>query len=188
MTQNIQTPSLTVQTPPYTLGSDDKVAHVMAYTSGALYWGEVVVKELVRVSTWLRTKNAPDRLRIFNAKAVSTYAGGQAKPMHFSELYVATTQINIFHIIPPAKDPLDYDPTEPNRMMVPVSMLVSNIRIDGHLRLATSGSLSKFLEIVRENFTSIYDAQISSPNLPTLGTVCVPYVIVRQEVTVFGIP
>ena len=67
--------------------------------------------------------------------------------MHFTELHVATTQINVFHMIPPAKDPLDYDPTEPNRQMVPVSMLVSNFRIDGHLRLATIGSVAKFLEV-----------------------------------------
>jgi hypothetical protein len=178
----------TIQTPPYTLESNEKVAQVMAYTNNALYWGEVVVKEMIRVSTWLRTNNAPDRVRIYNVRVMNTTAGSQSKPMHYSELYIATTQINIFHLIPPNKDPLDYDPTEPNRKMQPVTMLVSTFRIDGHLRLAASGSIGKFLEVVRENFTSIYDAQISSLSNPNFGVISVPYVIVRQESTVFAIP
>jgi hypothetical protein len=177
-----------VQTPPYTLESDDKVVQVMAYTNNAMYWGDVVVKEMIRVSTWLRTKNVPDRIRIYNARVMSTASSAQAKPLHFSELYIASTQINIFHLTPPTKDPIDYDPTEPNRKLEPVSMLVSNFRIDGHLRLATSGSVGKFLEVVRENFTSIYNARICHPGNPAFGVIPVPYVIVRQESTVFGVP
>jgi hypothetical protein len=187
MTQTIQTPILNVQTPPYTLEFDDKVAQVMAYTNNALYWGDVVVKEMIRVSTWLRTKNAPDRVRLYQARVINTSGNAQAKPLHFTELYIATTQVNMFHLLPPAKDPIDFDPTEPNRKMMPVSMMVSNFRVDGHLRLATSGSVGRFLEVVRENFTSIYDAQISSPNNPAFGVISVPYVIVRQEATIFGV-
>ncbi len=177
----------TAQTPLYRLGADDKIAPVMVYTQSALYWGELVVKEMVRVSTWLRTNNAPDRIHIYNARVLSSIGSPQAKPQHFSEVYVATTQINVFHMIPPHKDPPDYDPSEPNRKMEPVTMLVSNFRIDGHLRLASSGSVDKFLEVARESFTSVYDAKISHPNNPSFGVILVPYVIVRQELTVFTI-
>jgi hypothetical protein len=187
MTQTVQAPTVTVQTPPYTLSPDEKVARVMAYTSNALVWGDVVVKEMIRVSTWLRTNNAPDRVRIYSARMVNTTASSQVKPLHFSEVYIATSQINVFHLMPPAQDPVDYDPTEPNRKMEPVTMMVSNFRIDGHLRLAVSGSVGKFLEVVRENFTSVYDAQISCPTNPGFKTITVPYVIVRQEATAFGI-
>ncbi len=176
------------QTPPYTLGEGDKVYQVMAYTANALYWGDVVVKEIVRVSTWLRTNNAPDRVTLYNAKVLSSLPGVQVKPQHYTELHIATTQINAFHLIPPAKDPVDYDPTEPNRKMEPVSMLVSNFRIDGHLRLATSGTIQKFLMVVRENYTAIYDAQISNPGNPAFGMIAVPYLIVRQEATIFTVP
>ena len=178
----------TAQTPLYTLTPEDKVLPVMAYTNSAMYWGEVVVREAVRVSTWLRTQNAPDRVRLYNARVMGSTGTPQAKPQHFSEVFIATTQINVFHMIPPHKDPVDYDPTEPNRKMEPVTLLISNFRIDGHLRLATMGSVSKFLEVVRENFTSIYDAKISHPNNPSFGVILVPYVIVRQELTVFTVP
>lgn len=178
----------TAQTPLYTLGPEEVAYPVMAYTTTAMYWGEVVVTKAVRVSTWLRTQNAPDRVRLYNARVMGSAGNPQAKPLHFSEVYVATTQINAFHLIPPHKDPPDYDPTEPNRKMEPTTILTSNFRIDGHLRLATMGSVAKFLEVVRENFTSVYDAKITHPNNPSFGMIMVPYLIVRQDPAVFTIP
>jgi hypothetical protein len=177
----------TAQTPPYTLGSDEKVAQVMAYTASAFYWGEVVVKEMIRVSTWLRTNTAPDRFCLFNARAMLT-TGAPTRPMQFSELHIATSQVLMFHMVPPAKDPPDYDPTEPNRYMQPVSLLIGSFRVDGNLRLSTRSNISKFLEITRESFTSVYDARVSNPALPAFGSVAVPYLIVRQEVAVFALP
>lgn len=178
----------TSQTPPYTLEMDDKVAQVMAYSANGLYWGEVVVKTLIRVSTWLRTNSAPERVCIYNAKMMNTTSGMKMQPMHFTELYIATSQVNIFHLLPPAKDPLDYDPSEPNRRMQPISILISNFRIDGLMRLAASTTVAKALEVSREGFISIYDAQISSPINPSFGKISTPYVLVRREIGVFTIP
>lgn len=178
----------TAQTKPYTLGPDDKVAQIMAYTANALYWGEAVVKELIRVSTWLRTNTAPDRICLYNAHALMTSLGAAARPMQFKELHIATSQINVFHLMPPAKDPLDYDPTEPNRRMQPVTILISNFRIDGNMRLASSTSLAKFLEVTHETFSAIYDVQISNPAIPSFGTISVPYALIRQEVGIFTLP
>jgi len=178
----------TVQTPPYTLGFDDKVAHVLVYTSSALTKGEIVVKQLIRVSTWLRTNTAPDRLWLYNAKALSTVAGAAVKPASFTELYIPTSKIQAFHLLPPDKDPPDYDPSEPNRHMQPTSLLVANFRIDGHLRLAYQTTVGTFLEITRETFSSIYDARISCPQIPSMAIMSVPFVLVRQEACIFAIP
>ena len=57
--------------PLYTLGEYDKVAQVMVYTASSMYWGEVVVKSAVRVSTWLRTNTAPDWICLYNAHGYS---------------------------------------------------------------------------------------------------------------------
>jgi hypothetical protein len=178
----------TSQTPPYTLASDEKVNQVMVYTNSAMFWGEVVTKQIIRVSTWLRTNTAPDRICIYNARAIYTFGGAQVRPMQFSELYIATSQINLFHLKPPTKDPLDYDPTEPNRRMQPVSILISNFRVDGNLRLASKTSLGKSLEVTRESFSAVYDAQISSSLITSFGNLAVPYVLVRQEAAVFTLP
>jgi hypothetical protein len=175
----------TVQTPVYTLNSDEKTAQVMMYTVNGLYWGDVVVKQVIRVSTWLRTNTAPDRICLYNAKYINTFTSTLAKPTQFRELHVATSQVLAYLLMPPAKEPPDYDPTEPNRRMQPVSILIAGFRMDGCLRLAGQTSLGKFLELARENYTAVYDAKISNPNLPGLGVISVPYLLVRQEVAIF---
>lgn len=168
----------------YTLGDDEKVAQVMAYTANALYWGDVIVKKAIRISTWLRTNSAPDWVGIYQARMIMTTT--QNKPMFFSSVQIATSKINIFHLVPPAKDPIDYDPTEPNRKMEPVTLLINNFVVDGCLRLATQTTVAKLLEISRENFSPVYDAHISNPLLPSFGTISVPYILIRQDATVFG--
>ncbi len=169
----------------YTLGPDEKAAPVMAYTDSAILWGEVVVKELIRVSIWLRTNNAPGRIPLYNARAVLNGSGPTTRPVPFNQVFIATSQILMFHLIPPTRDPLDYDPSEPNRRMQPVSILINNFRVDGSLRLSSRSDLGTYLEVTRETFTSVYDARITNLNNPAFGTISVPYVIVRQEPSVF---
>lgn len=177
--------SQNTSTPPYTLASDEKTAQVMAYTYNNLYWGEVVVKERIRVSTWLRTNSAPERLTIYNAKVMNVISATQARPLAYKELNLAVPQILAFHMMPPARDPLDYDSTEPNRKMEPVSVIVSSFRVDANLRLSSQSSLSKYLEVNRENFTGLYDAKISNMVISSMGIISVPFLLVRQETAVF---
>ena len=177
--------SQTSTTPSYPIASDEKSAHVMVYTINNLYWGEVVTKELIRVSTWLRTNSVPDRINLYNAHAINIISGGQPRPQTFTDINLALSQILAFHLVPPAKDPLDYDPTEPNRKMEPVTLLVSTFRIDGSLRLSAKTPLAKFLEVTRENYTGVYDAKITNLAISGLGTISVPFLLVRQENTVF---
>ncbi len=169
---------------PYVVGDGEKVAAVMAYTHNQLIWGEVVVKEIVRVSTWLRTNSAPDDVCIYNARILFT-SGGSVKPLFMREAHLAAKSILAFHLVPPAKDPVDYDPSEPNRRMEPVSAIVSNFKVDGFLRMSTQATLAKYLEISKENFTSVYDAEITSPLLPSLGIIKTAYLLVRQANTIY---
>jgi hypothetical protein len=178
----------TIQTPPYRLDQDEKVAVVVVYTPGILFRGELVVKKLIRVNTWLRTNTAPDKITLYNAKALVTAGGTAGKPMYFTELHIATKQIEAFHLLPPANEPLDYDPTEPNRRMQAVTVLLGSFRIDGSLRMSSQSNLTKFLDITRETFTPIYDSQVSNPLIPSIGVLSVPYLLIRQESSVFTLP
>lgn len=168
------------------LGPDEKVAQVMVYTDDVLFWGDVVVKAIIRVSTWLRTNAVPDRIRLLNAKAILTTAGSNPRPTSYNEVLIPVAQIRAFHLMPPAIDPLDYDVTEPNRKMEPINALVGTFQVKGDLRLSTSSTLQKFLEITRENFTALYDAEITNLLIPTFGPLKVPYILVRQDTTVFA--
>lgn len=171
----------------YSLTPDEKTAQVMIYTTSSMYWGDIIVKNLIRVSTWLRTNTVPDRICLLNAKALVTTASTSIRPASFPELYVAVTQIQALHLIPPAKDPPDYDPTEPNRKMEPVNALIGSFLVKGFVRISGNGNLKKFLEVTREPYTAIYDAEISNYVNPSMGAIAVPFVLIRQETAVFTV-
>jgi hypothetical protein len=176
----------TQTTVPINLAPDEKTAQVMIYTPASLFWGDIVVKQMIRISTWLRTNTVPDRLCLINAKALVTNTGSTTRPpVSFSELYVSVTQIQAFHLIPPAKDPIDFDPSEPNRKMEPVNALVGSFHIKGFIRISANGNLKKFLEVNRESYTAVYDAEISNLITPSMGNIAVPFLLVRQETAVF---
>lgn len=174
-----------IPTPLYTLTDDDKVTSLMLYTANALIWGEVVVKQAIRVSTWLRTNAAPDKIVIYGAKLLLTTTPN-AQPGSYREMIVPASIVGAYHLIPPASDPMDYDPTEPNRIMVPVSVLIGSSRINGKMRMTQQSNVQKYLDVTHESFTSIYDAEITNVLLPSLGRLKVPYVQVRQETGIFA--
>lgn len=169
----------------YPVNSDEKVAQVMVYTSTSLVWGEVVVKELIRVSTWLRTNTAPDRITLYNAKSLITTSANNLHPTSYPEVNIAVPKILAWHLAPPAKDPIDYDPTEPNRHMVSINVLISTFLVKGSLRLSTNIDLKKYLEVTREAYTALYDVEVSNLLIPHLGPIVVPYILVRQEAAIF---
>jgi len=170
----------------YQIEPDEKATPVMVYTATNIVWGEVVTKQAIRVSTWLRTNTAPDSVRVYNAKVLLTTAPlSTPRPMSFPELHIAIPLILAFHLQPPEKDPVDYDPTEPNRRMDPVTVLVSTFRMDGFIRVSMVSNLAKYLEITRESFTGIYDVEISNSLLPYLGIIRVPYVLVHKTTSIF---
>ncbi|GAP11040.1 hypothetical protein BECAL_02222 [Bellilinea caldifistulae] len=169
-----------------TPAADEKVVPLMVYLPGKLVWGDAVVKEAIRVSTWLRTNVAPEVLTLFNAKMLIPAAGAKLKPIFQPELSIFVSQIIAYHLIPPHQEPPDFDPTEPNRIMEPVTLWVDTFRMEGHLRLSALSSVKKYLDVTREAFTSIYDVEISNPLLPEMGTLKVPYLIVRQNLALYG--
>ncbi len=174
------------QTPGLELGPDDKVGNLMLYLHNTLIWGEVVVKSPVRLSTWLRTVNVPEKLFLHNARVMPA-APGARKVIQFKELHVTTAQVIAYHLLPPSQEPLDYDPSEPNRSMVPVSVLFGVFQADGCVRLSTQSTLSKYLDVTREVFTPLYDLEISCPIMADLRTIKAPYALVRQSTAHFGL-
>jgi hypothetical protein len=172
---------------PYTLTADDKAAGIMVYTASGLSWGIAVVKNQIRVSTWLRTNSAPEIICLYNARSLSISGGSQPKVLSFRELYIPITQIIAYHLRPPAADPLDFDPTEPNRKMEPVSVIVGHFKFDGSMRIASRISLATHLEISRENFLPLYDVEVSCPSMPALTPIKVAYVLIRNQFAAYGV-
>ncbi len=172
---------------PYTLSSDQKAAQIMLYTNLGVYWGEVVVAQQIRVSTWLRTTAAPESITLYNAKALITTHPGQPKPIGFQEMHIFANQVLAYHLMPPQQDPLDYDPSEPNRKMVSVTALIGSFRLDGSMRMSTISNLRHYLDITREMFTPLYDVKITNTILTGMGAIKVPYVLLRQATSILAV-
>ncbi len=177
--------SQTIHSQPYTLEPDEKVVPLMIYVPGAFFRGDVVVKQLIRVSTWLRMTTAPDHICLYNAVGLVT-TDATPKVQKYSELHVPVPQIQALHLVPPYTETLDYDPTEPNRRMEKVVALLGSFRMDGCMRMTGTLSLKRYLETTREKYTSLYDVRISNMIITGMAHVTVPFVLLRQEAAIFG--
>ena len=90
--------------------------------------------------------------------------------------------------MPSVKEPLYYDPNEPNRIMEPVTVLTDLYTIQGRLRISVNSQISQVLDVIRETFVSLFDVKVSHPRMPPPGIIEVPHAIVRQSLSLFGKP
>ena len=170
----------------YSLASDEKASLVMAYTQDTLVRGDVVTKENVRVSTWLRTDGAPEYIHMFKPQLV-ILSGSPVRSLTYSELYLSSTQAIGFHLVPPAQDPLDYDTSEMNRIMQPVAILVGTFVFKGNLRVSSQVDLGTSFTTARIAWMSIYDVEVTNPYLPQMGVMRVPMLLVRPNQVSFAL-
>ncbi len=169
----------------YQIQPDEKITSVMAYTADHLVWGEVVTKQAVRVSTWLRTIAMPEFITIHEACVVIFSAGSALKTQLFRELYLPSSLVIAFHMRPPAQDPLDYDPQEKMRKMEPATALVGPFRFECKLRISEQTNLERFLETNKQVFTALYDVEITQPSGSSVAPIRAPFALVRPEKVLF---
>jgi hypothetical protein len=172
---------------PIQVADDEKTASIMIYAHQAIFWGDVVIKKAIRASTWLRTNAAPEVVQLLNARSLLTLFPGTPRPTFSKELLIFTNQILAYHLVPPQQDPPDYDETEPNRSMFPVTARVGTFRFDGYMRLSSISSPFKYLTLTREAFTGLYNLEITNPVIPELGVFKVPFALVGQEQVIYTI-
>lgn len=170
---------------PYTLEQGDKATSVAVYTSHSLLIGEVVTRESVRVSTWLRTLGLPDYSGLYNATMLRFLGTGEPQVLRLTELHFPLAQVIAIHLAPPGADQVDYDPTEQNRKFEPVSALAGPFRFDGNLRLPGHLTFARQMELLRETFTMLYDVSVSSAYQP-MGVVQTSMVLLRSSAFTFA--
>jgi hypothetical protein len=167
------------------LKPDEKAVMVMLYTRTMLARGEIIIQENLRASIWLRTQGVPSHIHLFSADAV-VFGGTPPQSLGFSELFVPTTDVIAFHLAPPAQDPLDYDPSEANRTMVPVKALIGSFTLNGKVRISTHADLGTALDVAHGAWTSMYEVSIVNPNLPKFS-VQSPMILVNPSHVSFGL-
>lgn len=177
----------TQTTGPTGIAADEKLTPVMVYTDTLLARGQVVTKESVRVNIWLRTQGAPEYVHLKNAQVLTHTGPGPLQPISYTDFYIPTAQIVGFHTMPPVNEPLDYDETEKNRKMEPVSILIGNFRVTAHMRMSAQLSVGTNLEVSRILFLSVYDAEITNPYIQGMGAVKTPLMLVRMTNALYGV-
>ena len=164
----------------------EKVTPVMVYTANTLIWGDLYTKEAIKVSVWLRTAMAPQYISLHQAQVITLGGAGSAKPFSYGELHIPTLQVIAFHIKPPDREPVDYDPNEPNRKMEAITALVGSFRFDGTLRMSNQTNLERYLDVTSESYTMIYEVAISQPAIPAMGVLRVPMALAKRDVVAFA--
>ena len=166
------------------LAADEKIAMVMVYTNNMLVRGEVVTKESLRVSIWLRTQGVPNYIHMIKPQVI-LLGGTPPKSLSYSEMFVPTAEVFGFHLAPPESDPIDYDKSELNRMMQPMEVLVGSFLVKAKIRISTQTDVATSLDVSRASWMSLYEADISNPYLPQFN-VHVPMLLVNPSHVSFG--
>ena len=167
------------------LESDEKLETVMAYTRDMLVRGDLIVREGVRVSMWLRNQSVSNYIHLVKPQAL-VFGGGAPKSITYSEMYVPTSEIVAFHLAPPAADPLDYDVNEANRAMSSVTALAGTFIISAKIRISTQADLGQSLDVLRTPWLSLYEAEITNPYIPQFN-MQLPMLLVSSKAVSFGV-
>jgi hypothetical protein len=170
----------------YTLNPDEKTTPVMIYSHDSLVRGEVITKEGVRVSSWLRTQGMPEFMYVLKAQ-VLFFGSGSIKNTTYSEIFVPTATVIGFHLLPPAADPLDYMEDEKNRILEPVTAHVGSFLFKGKLRISSQTGLYTSLESGRAVWLSLYDVEITNPYLPQMPAMHVNLILMNPKQVSFGV-
>lgn len=171
----------------YVLRPDEKTTPVMLYTHDMLVRGEAVSKQNVqRVNIWLRSDGAPKYMHILKPQVI-VFGGTPVSPLSFSEIFFPTPRLIAFHTLPPADEPLDYEPSEANRVMQDVQALVGTFVVKGKLRISAQTELATSLEVARISWMSVYEAEIANPYLPQMAPIRVPMMLLNPERVAFGV-
>ncbi len=170
----------------YTPAPDEKLTPVMVYTRESVFRGEVITKENVRVSTWLRTQGAPRYLHLLRVNTVQF--SGAVKSTNSPEVFLPLTMVIALHLVPPGNDGVDYDPDEANRAMLPILAGVGTFQFKGVIRVSAQSGIGPSLELSKVPWMSLYDLEISNNVLPQMPILRVPLAIVNPEQVTFTIP
>jgi hypothetical protein len=162
------------------LSPDEKSTLVMVYTQNMLIRGEVVTKQGVRVSTWLRTQGVPEYIHLFKPNLLQ-FGSGAVKALNYAEVYVPVATVIAFHPVPPVNEELDYTAEEINRIMVPVIALPGTFQFKGFFRISEVASLGTSLELAHSAWSSFYDVDVTNPSMPQMQPIHVPLVLMNPK-------
>jgi hypothetical protein len=167
------------------LAPDEKISTVIIYTRTMLIRGDIILRENMRVSIWLRTQGVPNFIHLYKVNLIQL-AGSPPRNYSKAEAFIPTPEIIGFHLAPPAHDPPDFDPSEANRRMQSVEVLAGSFEMRSSLRVSTATDFAASLDVMNTTWLSLYDAEITNPYVPQLN-MSVPMLLVRPDRVTIGL-
>lgn len=174
------------QDPLNNLAGDEKATPVMIYTSNGLSWGNLITKKNILPERILIGVTLPDFITLQNAQVSFSHGISLTKPIKYSELHIPYGEICGYHLMPPQVAQLDYDPSELNRIMTPVNIIVGAFHFLANFRISTQASVKTILDVTKADFFSVYDAQISHPGNQNMKPIQVNFALVSRKSSIFG--
>ena len=168
------------------IAEDEKLTPAMFYTSHSMIWGNVFSKKAIRINTWLLTDMVPSYIKIFDAQQLLIGGAQQIAPIKLPVLYLQVHNINAYHLMPPVEEPVDYDPDEPNRKMVPTTGFMGYFRFDGFSRMADFTNIDNYLGAAKAEFIPIYDCKTTCPIVPSIKGIKANMMLLRQDRIIFS--
>lgn len=168
------------------LAENEKVTPVMVYTPTSLSWGQMITKGNLRPSLIFHTVPIPEYVSIYKANSLNLQSNELSKPAEFQELHFPMEQVIGFHLMPPHKEPLDYDADEPNRKMEDVTLLVGTFYFKGKARISIQASIKRFLDVSKSDYLSIYSVKISHMSNPNMKPIQSPSAVIRRKMVLFA--
>jgi hypothetical protein len=175
------------QNPLPNSGDDEKSTPVMAYSHNGLAWGHLITKGTILPERILTGSTVPDFITLYNAQTVVAQGNALSKPDKYTKLHFPYNEIIGFHLMPPKEAQLDYDPSEPNRVMAPVTVQVGPFHFHANYRISTQTTVQTMLDVTKSDFIPIYDVDIFHPGNPNMKPIHVNFALVRRLSTVFGV-
>jgi hypothetical protein len=163
----------------------ETTTQMMFYTSKALIWGSIVHHENILASRILTGVTIPEYVSLHNAQIMFVQMNYMGKPMRRKEIFLPADQINAYHLTPPQEDQLDYDPTEPNRMMSPLEIYQPPFTIKANIRISQITTVKSNLTALKSDFITFYDAETTISKNPNMKPICTNMILVRSKASFF---
>lgn len=169
------------------LSEEDRATAIMVHTANSLSWGKMITKKAILAERYLIGATVPDFISIYSAQTIALSGAQISKPTKYNELHVPYDAISAFHLMPPAEATLDYDPSEPNRLMIPFTAHTGTFHFNAKIRVGSQTTIQTMLGVTKSDFISIYDVEICHPSNPNMKPMNVNFAMIRRTAVLYGI-
>ena len=172
---------------PVEISDEETTTSLMFYTTLGLVWGDLVHHNQVLPGRLLVGGSTPDVITLYNAQVMFTESNYISRPTKYSEIYIHENTVLAYHLSPPNEDQIDYDASEPHRLMTPVIAHIGHFKAKIQMRISDRTSVKTNLEVAKSEFITFYDAEVTHPHNPNMKPIKNNLIYIRLKHCIFAV-